>query len=84
MSPAQVAATRERRARHSSKGVDAGDRPIHGVQQRSAPPVDTLWIGTFNLRWWQHIEHNQNPPEPENAGRRIKSRPSLRAEVRRR
>lgn len=43
---------RERRARHSM-----GRRLIDGVRMRFAPPIEDVWNGTFNLRWWQHVEH---------------------------
>lgn len=49
---------RERRARHS-----LGRRLVDGLQLRSVPPIEGVWIGTFNLRWWQHLEreHETTP-----------------------
>jgi len=37
-----------------------GRRLVDGVQLRSMPPIEGVWIGTFNLRWWQHAEHKHD------------------------
>jgi hypothetical protein len=33
----------------------AGRRPVDGDQPRSAPAIESIWISTFNQRWWVHI-----------------------------
>jgi hypothetical protein len=50
---------RERRGSHK-----LGKRLVDGMRLRSAPPIDGVWISTFNLRWWQHVEHEQEPIAP--------------------
>jgi hypothetical protein len=51
---------RERRVRHS-----LGKRLVDGLQLRSVPPIEGVWIGTFNLRWWQHVEReHETVPAP--------------------
>lgn len=50
----------ERRTRHR-----IGRRLIDGVHVRFAPPIEGLWIGTFNLRWWEHLEHEHSKSEEE-------------------
>jgi len=47
-------AARERRVRHR-----LGRHLIDGAQMRSSPPIEELWNGTFNLRWWEHLEHER-------------------------
>jgi len=41
----------ERRVRHR-----LGKHLVDGLELRSAPPIEGVWIGTFGLRWWQHVE----------------------------
>jgi hypothetical protein len=36
--------------------MTAGERPVDGVSLRSAPAIESLWISTFNLRWWEHLQ----------------------------
>jgi len=64
-------AARERRVRHR-----LGRHLIDGAQMRSSPPIEGLWNGTFNLRWWEHMEreHETGPPD---AARPNKSRVSI-------
>ena len=45
---------RERRSTHS-----VGKRLLDGLHFRTAPPADSVWSTTFNLRWWQHAEQEQ-------------------------
>jgi hypothetical protein len=45
---------RERRSTHS-----VGKRLVDGLHFRTAPPADSVWSTTFNLRWWQHAEQEQ-------------------------
>jgi hypothetical protein len=45
---------RERRSSHS-----VGKRLVDGLHFRTAPPADSVWSTTFNLRWWQHAEQEQ-------------------------
>ena len=52
-------ATRERRSRHR-----LGHRLIDGAHMRSSPPIEGLWNGIFNLRWWQHLEHEHKMGPP--------------------
>jgi hypothetical protein len=53
----------ERRVRHRM-----GRRLVDGLQLRSAPPIEGVWISTFNLRWWQHLEReHQTTPSPGRA-----------------
>lgn len=65
MTSVQEEATRKRRDGHASSGVGTGNRPLPRIQVQSAPPIGMLWIGTFNLRWWQHIENNEKAPEQD-------------------
>jgi hypothetical protein len=54
---------RERRVRHC-----LGRRLVDGLQLRSVPPIEGVWIGTFNLRWWQHLEReHETTPSPGRA-----------------
>ncbi len=64
-------APRERRVRHR-----LGRHLIDGAQMRSSPAIDELWNGTFNLRWWQHVEHERDMAPPD-ARRSNKSRVSV-------
>ena len=43
---------------------------------RSAPPLEEVWNGTFNLRWWQYVEHERDMAPPD-AGGANKSRVSV-------
>jgi hypothetical protein len=43
-----------------------GKRLVDGPQLRSAPPIEGVWSGTFNLRWWQHVER-EHETTPESA-----------------
>lgn len=54
---------RERRVRHS-----LGRRLVDGLQLRSVPPIEGVWNGTFNLRWWRHVEREHEMiPSPGDA-----------------
>jgi hypothetical protein len=51
---------RERRVRHN-----LGRWLVDGIELRSVPPIEGVWIGTFNLRWWQHVEReHETIPSP--------------------
>ena len=52
-------ATPERRTRHK-----LGEHLRNGVHLRSMPPIETPWIGTFNLRWWQHVDQEHAADSP--------------------
>ena len=67
-------ARRERRSRHR-----LGRRLIDGAaHMRSSPPIEGLWNGTFNLRWWQYVEHeHEMSPPDEDVARPNKSRVSV-------
>jgi hypothetical protein len=38
------------------------NRLIDGRKLRFVPPVESPCMTTFNLRWWQHLEHEQTAP----------------------
>jgi hypothetical protein len=42
---------RERRVRHN-----LGRWLVDGIELRSVAPIEGVWIGTFNLRWWLYVE----------------------------
>lgn len=65
--------TREQRARRR-----LGRHLVDGAHMRSSPPVEGLWNGTFNLRWWQYVEHeHEMGPPDEDVARPNKSRVSV-------
>ncbi len=45
-----------------------GNRLVDGME-RFVPPVESPCMTTFNLRWWQHIEHEQAVPAQRGAQR---------------
>lgn len=45
---------RERRSRHQ-----IGRRLLDGIHIRTAPQLEEVWNGTFNLRWWRHVEEKR-------------------------
>jgi len=56
---------RERRARHKM-----GRRLRDGAHLRFAPALEEPWNGTFNLRWWRHVEHeHEMDAHPKEAAR---------------
>lgn len=50
----------ERRSRHR-----LGGHLRNGVRLRSMPQIETPWIGTFNLRWWQYVDQEQAAGSPD-------------------
>lgn len=50
----------ERRSRHW-----LGGHLRTGVRLRSMPQIETPWIGTFNLRWWQYADQEQAAVSPD-------------------
>jgi hypothetical protein len=64
----------ERRPRHGSPTAVSGNRPVDRVYLRSTPVIDAFWISTFNLRWWEHVQHEPDmvSPRAEQADGRAK------------
>ncbi|HEX9096332.1 MAG TPA: hypothetical protein VF990_09550 [Candidatus Dormibacteraeota bacterium] len=46
-----------------------GRRLVDGMQLRFVPPIEGVWLGTFNLRWWQHVEGERDTIQSPRDGR---------------
>ena len=49
--------------------IAAGTVPVHSEHVRRAPAIESSWTGTYGLRWWRHIQH-ENYEGPGDANRR--------------
>lgn len=46
-------------APHRRRRLNPGAHVRDGAQLHSVSAIETLSIGTFNLRWRQHLDHDQ-------------------------